>query len=1005
MTDKQFSEMMEALKGAKGKDKKSGLAAPDTSGDDPATAKQKMENYKKQLEMEARSIKLKTEDMRLEAELNISLWDRAKAVEGLMDLETALGELKETQRQAINDANEELAASLDEEIQKTQDLINANKKLIDSAKKTTAAQKKQKQMGDDLFNSLAAKIGLGTKAADTYTGKLIKFVNVFKEPGGFKNFGKSLVMAFANLPLSLIDSIIKSTIEMAFGLDNARASFNAATQSAGKYDDVLTDLSFDYVRFGIFAEDAGKAVGALHENFYAFNQTSKENLTNIGGLTAKLEKLGVSGAETAKVMNYFNKNLGQTGDELIDSTASLMMMGNKIGLTASKMSKDFIAALPKLAVYGSRAKEIFGDLAAFAHRAGVQVSSLLDLAGKFDTFASAAETAGKLNAILGTQMSATEMLMMTEEQRIETLILQVQASGMAFRDMDRFTQKSIAAAAGINDMNEAQRIFGGSLGDYQKAQAEMKKHAEAQEEVDKAIKKSQPAMMKLKIVFAQLVDKVVASGFLDALHDLLDIFIDAPTLVRDWIYEKLALYAAFRVGLTLIPRLIGGIVGMSRARRASIQMTKLQTAVEKQKVVADRVADGQQKVNMLTEKQRIVSKRADIAATRANTAATRANTAAARVNATAGYAAAAKMAAFGVAIASIGLTVWMVAKAVTQLVKAFKDLNSDQITAVTNGLRSFGLVLAGMAATLIVFSIANKAAAPQLYAFGVAIGLMGAAVFAAASGLALLVNSLSGITENGVQALAVITKLVAVGGLFVVLLFSASSAVAIFGAGSAAAAPGISAFATAMLVMGAGVLFAGAGVNFMADAFRKMSSTASASTGAMVNFASALFLVAAAVSLLANPLAKVGMSALLAVALAMAATAAGMAAYMKYQSEYITNIGEMSKSLGAINFEATSTSIKAIGEAIKGIDTALGDGKRRIQIISTLENLSVLSTSQARGAMAPAAMSSAGTKKEKLSIEVKNEFKDLVLVLKDGTQLDTYILNTVQYQAATGDAP
>ena len=96
--------------------------------------------------------------------------------------------------------------------------------------------------------------------------------------------------------------------------------------------------------------------------------------------------------------------------------------------------------------------EVFKGLAVAAN-AGTDVSSLLSIAGKFDTFESAADTAGKLNSILGTTMSATEMLMMTEDERIESLIGTVQASGQAFNQMDRFTQKAIAQAAGIQDMS------------------------------------------------------------------------------------------------------------------------------------------------------------------------------------------------------------------------------------------------------------------------------------------------------------------------------------------------------------------------------------------------------------------------------------------------------------------------------------------------------------------------------------------------------------------------
>ena len=127
------------------------------------------------------------------------------------------------------------------------------------------------------------------------------------------------------------------------------------------------------------------------------------------------------------------------------------------------MTKDFNASLSTLMVYGRESVDVFKGIAAAAKAAGVETSTLLQIAGKFDTFSGAAEGAGKLNALLGTQLSTTEMLMATEDERIRMLVESVQSQGVAFQDMDRFTQKAIANAAGITDMAEANKIFGNSM--------------------------------------------------------------------------------------------------------------------------------------------------------------------------------------------------------------------------------------------------------------------------------------------------------------------------------------------------------------------------------------------------------------------------------------------------------------------------------------------------------------------------------------------------------------
>jgi hypothetical protein len=181
---------------------------------------------------------------------------------------------------------------------------------------------------------------------------------------------------------------------------------------------------------------------------------------------------------------------------------------------------DFNEAQSVIAVYGESSIEVFKDLSAAAKAAGVQMSSMLAIAGQFDTFESAAVAVGKLNAILGTQMSSTEMLMMTEERRTETLIQQVQASGLNFADMDRFKQKAIAAAVGISDMNEAQRIFGMNMAQYDEYQRKMDSVANVQKNFENAVAATVPLQEKFSILIAEFA--IFAEPMLDALTGIVE---------------------------------------------------------------------------------------------------------------------------------------------------------------------------------------------------------------------------------------------------------------------------------------------------------------------------------------------------------------------------------------------------------------------------------------------------------------------------------------------------
>ena len=260
----------------------------------------------------------------------------------------------------------------------------------------------------------------------------------------------------------------------------------------------------------------------------------------------------------------------------------MAMMGKQMGVNASKFVKDFNASLSHLAVYGDSAVNVFQGLAGAAAAAGVEVSTLLNLANKFDTFEGAATSVGKLNAIMGTQLNATDMLLQTEDQRIETLIQTVQGTGKAFKDMDRFTQKAIMQAAGINDVNEAQKIFGMNLGQYKEFSKEQDIAQKQQEKLNEAMRNATKVTDKLKFMFAELV--INLGPFVDDVSK-------AVTAVHQFVVENRAIigpiakvimgiaalvvviktfmFLASFLSFGLLPGLIGGLFGVAPAGAAA----------------------------------------------------------------------------------------------------------------------------------------------------------------------------------------------------------------------------------------------------------------------------------------------------------------------------------------------------------------------------------------------------------------------------------------------------
>jgi len=366
-------------------------------------------------------------------------------------------------------------------------------------------------------------LGVNVRLQDTFLGKTIDIANKLKDNAGFQQqFLRDLRDTFSvqNLALSTLTKIAEVTVAFVKSADQARASLAAATGLGYEFSAVMVDAQREGNLLGITMESAGRAIASLINGTTDFINLSGDQQRALTLTAGQLDRLGVSTDESAKLLQNMTQALGMSAMGANELTMQLAVMGNQIGISASQMVKDFNQSLSVLAVYGDRAPQIFTKLAAAAKAAGVEVSTLLSIAGKFDTFDSAANSVAQLNAVLGTQLSTTEMLLATEEERIETLIQSIQMGDMQFDQLDRFTQKAVAASVGISDMAEANKIFGMSLEEYQSYSNQMESSADAQAKLEAAVAKTVPVFDKFKLLIAELA--IAVQPTLEFLGDLAD---------------------------------------------------------------------------------------------------------------------------------------------------------------------------------------------------------------------------------------------------------------------------------------------------------------------------------------------------------------------------------------------------------------------------------------------------------------------------------------------------
>ena len=379
---------------------------------------------------------------------------------------------------------------------------------------------------DQVWDGIAGKIGIGNSKMNKGINSLIKMGTEIKNnKQKQEEFVNSMKRTFsaANLLGSVFESIVGSTVKMILAVDKIQTGFNKVAGAGGAFNEQLAAVSRNSLQFGINAELAGKAFTSLQQGLIGFNDQSPEAVESLTMQVGQLERFGIVSEDAVAMINDLSATMGISAAQSAEMAQSIAMSATELGIGPKKMADSFKSASKVLAVHGKKSVEVFKGLAVAARNAGTSVDSLLSIAGKFDTFSDAADTAGKLNSILGTQMSATEMLMMTEDERLETLIKTVQGQGKAFKDMDRFTQKAIAQAAGISDMAEANRVFGMSLGAYKKQSEESKKAELRQKKFQEAISSTIPIQEKFAEILQRLAaNSTVINGALDTMATILN---------------------------------------------------------------------------------------------------------------------------------------------------------------------------------------------------------------------------------------------------------------------------------------------------------------------------------------------------------------------------------------------------------------------------------------------------------------------------------------------------
>ena len=193
-----------------------------------------------------------------------------------------------------------------------------------------------------------------------------------------------------------------------------------------------------------------------------------------------------------------------TAEQAADTTAKIARMGKEIGVTGTKMIENFNSSFSRMAVFGAKNMKVFKELTGVFKATGIEMSKLIAMSEKYDTFAGAAEQVSQLNAVLGTNLSTLEMINATDSERIRIIQQQVKQSVGNFDNLDKYTKMYVAQAMGVSDVAEAQRLLNMSTAEYNKYTKGQQESADIQKELSETTREAVPIFNQLKLAFMQL---------------------------------------------------------------------------------------------------------------------------------------------------------------------------------------------------------------------------------------------------------------------------------------------------------------------------------------------------------------------------------------------------------------------------------------------------------------------------------------------------------------------
>lgn len=371
-------------------------------------------------------------------------------------------------------------------------------KLLQQREKGIDANERALRLGRDTLKALGVR-----PAEDSYLGFFYKMDDIGEKMSGFfKGITERGLMLIPDMVTSVIDKFIELSVVLTMAIDSATVGFAKSTQITGKYNKVIESASANLAIYGIQANEVQESLTELVSTNLDFNNLLQEEQLMYAETSALLGHMGYDTAMFNKNTFMLSKTFGKSAADINRYNLGIIKLGKSLSLTGKQMSEAFTSAEETLQVINDTTGREFSKLVQIMDKTGLSMGKIIALANKFDTFETAAQSVGALNAMLGgPYLNAVEMIENTDPSfRLMRTRDALLAAGKSWSTMGVYEKKALASALGLEKVTDLALLLSGQLESLTEQDVSLGMSAEEIAEMEKETASYNTVLEELKSI-------------------------------------------------------------------------------------------------------------------------------------------------------------------------------------------------------------------------------------------------------------------------------------------------------------------------------------------------------------------------------------------------------------------------------------------------------------------------------------------------------------------------